>query len=254
MRTVPGIWVGTCWGCTYWGWYRGYWGWYDGGWWYPAYYPRYHRPRWHDEEDVEDRARLGQGYLPYPYAGGERTADTFVRSRVSDRRAFGALTATYFDDEGSTTQAGRVTLEGAYGVFRGEVAYGHYAEPLATRTDRLHTWRAAVGVQPRLGRFGYLVVGGGVRGVVLHDGSSASGPEGEIGLQLFPQRPVGANVSGRIARLSWTGADAFTFRELNASASYFIGRIELQAGWHWMQVGRNTSAFEGPVAGLRLWF
>ncbi|MBI4543332.1 MAG: hypothetical protein HY705_09895 [Gemmatimonadetes bacterium] len=252
---VPGVWLGRCWNCSYWGWYRGYWGWYGGGFWYPGYYPRYHRPPEdyeHYEDYEEERPALGQGYLAYPYAGGDR-GDTFVRSRVPDRRRFGALTAQYFEDRGSTTQAGRVALEGAVGVFRGEVAYGHYAEPLAGSTDRLHTWRAAVGVQPRLGRYGYLVVGGGVRGVVLRGGSDASGPEGELGLQIFPRRPVGANVTGRIARLSWSGFDAFTFRELNASGSVFFGRIELQAGWHWMQVGR-TPAFRGPVAGARLWF
>lgn len=256
VRTVRGVWVGPCyWGCTYWGWYDGYWGWYHGGWWYPAYYPRYYRPPDGELEAYppEERApRGGQGYLDYPYAGGDE-GEVFVRRRTVERRTFAAVSGQYFADRGSTTEAGRFSIEGAYAMVRGQAEFNQYVEPVAGGEDRMRTYRVGVGIQPRLGSRGYIVAGAALRGIELDDGSDASGPEAELGLQLFPVRPLGLSVSGRIAALSWTGLDDFTFRELNAAGSFFMNRVELQGGWHWMRVG-DTPAFGGPVVGIRIWF
>lgn len=253
---VRGVWVGPCyWGCTYWGWYDGYWGWYHGGWWYPAYYPRYHRPP-EDELEAyppEERGgRGGQGYLDYPYAGGE-DGEVFVRRRTTERRGFAAVSGQYFSDRGSSTQAGRFAIEGAYSLVRGQAEFNQYVEPVSGGEDRMRIYRVGIGVQPRLGSRGYLIAGAALRGIELDDGNDASGPEAELGVQLFPVRPLGVNLNGRVAALSWTGADEFTFRELNATGSFFMNRLELQGGWHWMRVG-DTPAFAGPVVGVRIWF
>ena len=88
---------------------------------------------------------------------------------------------------------------------------------------------------------------------MLDDGSNAWGPEGELGIQAFPLRPFGVNVTGRLAGLSWNGNDYFTFQELNTTGSVFINRVALQAGWHWMKIG-DAPAFGGPIVGMRIWF
>jgi len=245
------VWVGGCWSCDYWGWYGGRWGRYHGGWWYPDYHDHV---RERDDEDDEEREREegGQGYLDYPYARSTNPEDTFVRRRTVDNRGFGAITAYGFSDMGSTTRAGRLALEGALGRVRGSIEYGRYDEPLQTRTDRMHTLRFNVGLQPRLGERAYLVAAIGARGLFV-DSLDAWGPEGELGIQVFPMRPLGMNITGRIAGMSWEGYDDFTIRELNTTGSVFLGRIELQGGWHWMKIG-DAPAFGGPMAGVRLWF
>jgi hypothetical protein len=249
---VSGVWLGSCFDCDYWGWRYGYWGWYHAGWWYPAYYPRWHRPYDDEDEDYGERS-FGQTYLPYPYADGARH-DAFAQSGVPGRRSFGTATGQFFDDRTSTTRAGRFALEGGVGLFRGALAYDQYYErPAAGRVDRLHSFRGSLGVQPRLGTRGYLIAGVGVRGLALDSGGTATGPEGELGLQVFPFRPLGANVTARLASLSWNGYDRFTVREVTTTGSIFFGRVEVQAGWHWMRVG-DAPAFEGPVVGTRLWF
>jgi hypothetical protein len=159
----------------------------------------------------------------------------------------------YFSDVGSTTKAGSVALEGAIGAVRGELEYSHYAEPVAGRTDHLHTLHVGIAAQPRLGRNAYLIAGVAARGVILDDGSRAWGPEGELGLQVFPMRPFGLNVTGRLAGLSWNGSDYFAFRELNTTGSVFISRVELFGGWHWMKID-TSPAFGGPMLGMRVWF
>ena len=228
--------------------YGGEWGWYHGGWWYPARYPRDYEPTYNE------RPRVTQGYLAYPYANDEGSGSTFVNSRATYRRAFGAVTATGFSDVGSTTRAGHLAIEGAYGLLHGSAEYGQYVEPVAGHTDHLNTARFSVGVLPRLGDRAYLVAGIGARGIILDDGSYALGPEVEAGVQLFPVRPLGATVTYRIAGLRWNGAtDNFSLAELNATGSVFIGRVELQAGWHWMKLG-GSPAFGGPVVGTRIWF
>jgi hypothetical protein len=46
---------------------------------------------------------------------------------------------------------------------------------------------------------------------------------------------------------------ASCFADLTATGSYFVGRTELMAGWRYTKVGA-ADAFNGPTAGLRLWF
>ena len=236
-----GVIVTTCWGCGYWG-----------GWGYPYPYPMPY-PHPYPSSYPSEGESEGQGYLDYPFAGHD-TMVTFVRSHVRQGRSFGAFSGQYFADQGSTTKAGRFALEGATGLFRGELEYSYYAEPLLTRTDRLHTFRAAAGLQPRMGRRAYVVLTGGLRGVVLDNGRSAFGPEGELGVQTFPQRHVGVNVTGRLAGIVWSGTTGMQpLREVNATGSLFINRVELQAGWHWLRIG-DAPAFGGPMLGTRVWF
>jgi hypothetical protein len=248
-----GVYIGSCWDCSYWGWYGGRWGWYHGGWWYPE------RPRYREERDSDDE--VGQGYLPYPYAETVGTGNTFVERRATRRNSYGAVSGQYFSDVGSTTMAGRFQVEGALRWVRAEGEYSSYAEPLETRTDRLHTYRIGIGVQPRLGERAYLIAGVGARGVIISStepgmsNDEAGGIEGQLGVQLFPRRPLGINVTGRIAAMKWESfGDYFTLRELNTTGSIFVGRIELQGGWHWLKVGAGTSAFGGPMVGTRVWF
>jgi hypothetical protein len=246
-----GIYINDCWDCGYWGYYGPRYGWYDRGWWYPS---RRHYPRDDDRDDAGDRnPELGQGYLPYPYAESDGTGETFVRTRTAERHSFGAISALYFNDVGSATQAGHVTLEGAIRSIHADIGYDHYAEPVLGGTDHLQTARFSVGLQPALGKQAYLIAGIGARGVFLGGGQNAGGPEGTLGVQLFPVRPLGINVTGRLAGLSWTGRDYFTMTELNTTGSVFFGRVELQAGWHWMKL-EGSPAFAGPVVGTRLWF
>ncbi len=240
------VYIGRCWDCDYFGWYGPRWGWYHGGYWYPA--ERRRRP-----DAREDRDESGQAYLDYPYAEPGGSGDTFMRSSYGERRGFGTLTLGYFSDVGSTTQGGHLAVEGVVRGLRGELEYRQYAEPVVGRTDHLHTVRATLAVQPRLGRRAFLTAGGGVRGVFLGDGTSTAGPEGSLGLQVFPARPLGANVTGRVAALSWNGEHYFALREVNTTGSVFLGRVEVQAGWHWMKMG-SSPAFGGPVLATRIWF
>ncbi len=256
VRRVRGVWIDTCWSCNSWGWHRGYWGWYHGGWWYPAYYPRFHRP---DDEgearevDEDSEPAFGQTYLDYPYAGPSLSGSTFVQNDAPGRRGYGTLSGQFFGDRESEVQAGRFSLQGVHRLFHGEFTYAQYVEPIAGGTDRLQTWHATAGVQPRLGDRASLLVAAGIRGVDVRGGGDAYGPEAELGLRVLPVRPLGINLNGRLASLSWTGDDYFTFREVDATGSVFVGRIELQAGWHYMKVG-SAPAFTGPVAGIRVWF
>lgn len=240
---------GTCFDCDYWGWYGRRWGWYHGGYWYPER----RRQHWDDGDDNGDDN--GQGYDDYPYAGADSADAGFVQPHVQRHHTFGAVTGQYFSDAGSGTRAGRFGIEGARGILRGEIEYAGYVEPTATTIDRLHTFRLAVGIQPRLGNQGYFVAAIGVRGLVLNNGGqSAGGPEGELGVQLLPRKPFGLNITGRAALMTWEATTThFGLEELNTTGSIFVNRMELQAGWHWMKVG-SAPAFGGPVVGMRVWF
>ena len=257
-----GVYVGGCYGCYYWGYYGSGWGWYDGGWWYPARHP-YHdgRPYYDDGGSAPDEQPAetehehmgGQGYLDYPYADVAESEDTFVQSHTEGRHSFGALSGYYFKDQGSTTQSGNVQLEGAIKLFRMEAEYGQYREPLTSSTNVMHTGRAAIGVQPALGPRGYLTATIGARGLWLDDGSDAYGPEASLGMGILPFRPLGINVTGRVAAMTWTGQDHFMMSEINTTGSIFLGRLELQGGWHWMKL-EGSPAFGGPMVGTRIWF
>lgn len=248
--TGTGVFIGACWGCNYWGWYGNQWGWYRGGWWYPAYYPP---PDYYPGDGYASGGGSDQGYQPYPYAGADTTSETFAERRASVRRSYGAATMTYFSDAGSTTKAGLIGLEGAVGRLRGELEYARYGETVGATKDHLSTLRLGIAAQPRISNNAYVIAGVAARGVFLDDGSRAWGPEGELGLQVFPMRPFGLNVTERLAGLSWNGNDYFLFQELNTTGSVFINRVELQGGWHWMKVG-DAPAFGGPIAGMRVWF
>ena len=240
-----GVYLGGCWDCSYWGWYRGRYGWYHGGWWYPERrdYPR---------EEVEENA--GQGYLPYPYAEHDGTGATFVERRATRRNSYGSVSGQYFSDVGSTTRAGRFAVEGAFRALRVDAEFGRYAEPLQGGTDHFNTFRLGVGFQPRLGNNGYVVAGLGARTVALDGGLEAGGIEGQLGVQLLPRRPFGVSVTGRLAAMQWEGQrSTFTLKEMNSTASLFVGRIEIQGGWHWLKLG-DAAAFGGPLLGTRIWF
>ena len=252
------VYVSSCWNCGYWGYYGPSWGWYDYGWWYPAIYP-YDHGRYYDADGGDgvvegtEYADLGQGYMPYPYAENDGTGETFVRERTAERHGYSAITASYFNDVGSTTQAGHIQLEGAIRSFHFDIGYDHYAEPVQGHTDRLQTGRFSFGTQPAVGKRAYMIAGIGGRGVWLDDGQDSYGPEGTLGLQIFPAQPLGINVTGRLAEMSWTGHDWFTMTEVNTTGSLFLGRVELQAGWHWMKM-EGSPGFGGPMVGTRLWF
>jgi hypothetical protein len=71
---------------------------------------------------------------------------------------------------------------------------------------------------------------------------------------MLPRRPWGLSSIGHLAALSWDGgAQTFALRELNTTVSLFMGRFELQGGWHWMKAGA-APAFGGPTIGTKLWF
>jgi len=202
----------------------------------------------------------GQGYLAYPYAE-PRNRDAFVMRRMATGRQFVTMAGTYFNDQdvGGSLQAGQFTLEGANGMALSSLEYTLYREPTQRDTDWLHLARVAIGVAPRLDRFGYMRVLFGARVIVIDDGSSAIGPELEVGVQAFPVRPWGVTASARGALVQWnSGLDwswggTSPFADLNGNLSYFLGRVELQAGWRYTRIG-GADAFNGPTAGVRLWF
>jgi len=244
------VFVGGCYSCDYWGWYGGRWGWYGGGWWYPS--PHYHpEPSYGRDDDSYEGE--DEGYDDYPYASNEEGA-TFVRGQARNR-GFGTLSAQYFSDFGSDVSAGRLGFEGVFGKVRFDADYAHYAEPVAAGTDRMQTFRAGLGFQPRLGDRAYGVVGIGGRGLWINQGGgSAGGPEGTLGLQVFPFKPLGVNVTGRLAGMQWSdGGGNFAMTELTTTGSVFLGRAEIQGGWHWLKI-EGAPAFGGPVVGVRMWF
>ena len=197
----------------------------------------------------------GRGSQDYPSAD---TADSnpFLREHVLDGHGFGNLSATYFDDNaiGGTLQAGQVAWEGAIEEAYASVEYTLYREPTRTDVDWLHTLRLGVGGIPRLGQLGYLKVGPALRVVVLDNGRPALGPELEVGAELLPHRPWGVGGTARGALVKWTETNTWSgMADLTAHASVYLGRLELMAGWRYMVIG-SAPAFNGPTAGVRLWF
>jgi len=195
---------------------------------------------------------VGRGYERYPYAEADRS-HPFVISKTEHGRRFGTLSAQYFDDATSTLSGAQFRFEGVAAAWYTSIEYNRYVEQLATETDRLHSWRVGLGALPHLGRSTMLRVGIAARGVVLDDGTGSLGPELELGVQAFPRRPLGLNVTGRLSHQNWATGGDFTYRELNTTGSLFVGRVEIQAGWHWAKMGSGP-AFGGPTIGTRLWF
>lgn len=194
----------------------------------------------------------GRAFQRYPWAGGD-TVPAFTVRHDSTGRRFGAVSAAYFADAGSTLKGGRFAFEGGAALAYFSLELNSYLEPLASETDHLHSWRAGIGVLPRIGPNGLLRLGVAARGIILDDGTSSGGPELELGTQLFPRRPFGVSINGRLSAQQWSSGGTFAFRELNTTGSVFVGRVEIQAGWHWVKIG-GAPAFGGPTMGTRVWF
>ena len=203
--------------------------------------------------------RPGRGYGPYPWyadtTGDSIVVEPFVREHVMERRGFHALSATYFDDNaiGGSLRAGQLSYEAASGAASLSLEYTLYREPTQRDVDWLHTARIGLDVLPRIGRIGFARAGVAARGLVLDNGMAAGGPELEVGFQAFPARPWGVAATARGAIVEWSGGGSSGMAELTAQASYSIGRFELMAGWRYLKIG-SAEAFNGPTAGLRVWF
>jgi hypothetical protein len=192
----------------------------------------------------------GQGYESHPYAGG----GPFVRRRVTEGRRFGSVSGTYFADDQSTLRAMHFAVEWAGGLFRREVEFSSYWEPLSGHTDHLQMFRISFTAVPPLGDVGFLRIGAGFQ-LVTTGGDAATGPEIEAGVQLFPRRPYGFGATARVAPLTWSGGPEWGvgFVDLGANGSVFVGALELQLGYRWTRIGVGAP-FRGPTLGLRVWF
>jgi len=197
--------------------------------------------------------QAGQGYLSYPYAAG--SGETFVRRDVTDGRRFGAVSATYFADDESALRAGHFSVEWAGGILHREIEFSTYAEPMPDGTDHLQMLRLSFTLAPPIGDLGYVKVGGGFQIVTLGTGDAATGPEVELGVQLFPRRPFGLGAAARVAPLTWNGGPEWGvgFVDLAGNGSVFVGRVEVLAGYRWTRIGVG-SPFHGPMVGMRVWF
>ena len=194
----------------------------------------------------------GQGYQPYPYAGGD---GPFVRRDVADGRTFAAASASYFTDDQSRLRATHVSVQWAGGTMHREIELSAYAEPTPAGTDHLQMFRLTFAVAPRLGDLGFANFGGGLQIVTLGSGDAASGPELEAGVQLFPVRPFGIEATARVGPMTWNGGPQWgvSFVDLSAGGSVFVGRFEIQAGYRWTRIGVGAP-FRGPTLGMRVWF
>jgi hypothetical protein len=192
----------------------------------------------------------GQGYQSYPYA----RSGPYVRRDVTDGRWFAVVSATYFVDDQSSLRADHFAMEWAGGFIRREIEFSSYWEPLATRTDHLQMFRLSFTAVPPLGDVGYLKIGGGVQ-VVTVGTDAATGPEFEVGVQLFPRRPFGLGATARAAPMTWSGGPEWGvgFVDLAANGSVFVGPVEIQAGYRWTRIGVGAP-FRGPTLGMRVWF
>lgn len=195
----------------------------------------------------------GQGYLSYPYAE-TASGETFVRRDVPYGRTFGAVSAAYFEDDESTLRAVHVSVEWAGGLLHRAIELSSYVEPKPDETDRLQMFRVSFAALPPIGDIGYLRIGAGLQ-VVTVGGNAATGPELELGAQLFPKRPFGVGATARVAPLTWAGGPTWGvgFAEFAGTGSVFVGRLEVQAGYRWTRIGVGQP-FRGPMVGLRVWF
>jgi len=193
----------------------------------------------------------GQGYAPYPYAGG----GPFVRRDVASGRTFGAASASYFMDDQSSLRATHVSVQWAGGMLRREVEFSSYAEPGPGGTDHLQMVRLTFSAAPRLGGLGFATFGGGLQVVTLGSGDVASGPELEAGVQLFPARPFGVEAAARVGPMTWSGGPQWgiSFADLSAGGSILVGRFAIEAGYRWTRIG-VARPFRGPTIGMRVWF
>ena len=198
--------------------------------------------------------RPGQGYLPYPYAAPPPGArETFVLENVARRRRYGVLSFDRFSDASSTLRGTSIAFEGATAVLHYGLEYTRYREPKAGETDRLDSYRAALGVAARTGRAGVFRLAVALRAVCLDDGNCAGGGDFEMGLLLLPARPLGLSGTLRVGGVEWPGGPTVAVLETNAAVSLFVGRMEVRAGWHWLEF-EGATAFAGPRLGARVWF
>lgn len=196
----------------------------------------------------------GQGYLAYPYARTDEPS-SFVLRDVDRSRTFGAVSASYFHDDGSTLRAGQFAVEWVGGMWDRTIEFSRYAEPLSDRTDHLSMLHMGIAALPPVGEIGYLKIGLAFQGVFTDSGDVALGPELVLGTQLFPRRPFGVGGAARLAPLTWMGGPTWGtgFVDLMANGSVFVGPVELMAGYRYTRVGVG-SAFSGPTLGMRVWF
>jgi hypothetical protein len=196
----------------------------------------------------------GQGYLKYPYARSDGPSP-FVLQDVYRGRSFGTFSGSYFRDGTSTLRGANFSIEWVGGALQRELDYTFYREPTPSGTDYLHLFRVGVAGLPPAGDIGYFRIGLGLQALVLDDGDAAAGPELELGMQLFPARPLGIGGTARLAPLTWEGGPVFGtgFVDLAGHGSVFLGRAELMLGWRWTRVGVGAP-FSGPTAGMKVWF
>jgi hypothetical protein len=209
---------------------------------------------WHLIPLLKDSSRAGQGYLDYPYQD-PRALEHFVLKDVTTHRGFGNLSASYFADAGSTLRGLHVAYEGAHDIAGLSAEYDFFREPTVEGTDYLHLARLGIAGVGRLSHAAYLKTGLALRAMVLDDGRVALGPEAEMGLQVFPLRPLAFDGTFRIAGLTGAGASWFGTALIDAAAGagVLVGRVELRGGFRWLVIGPGTSLV-GPSLGARIWF
>lgn len=203
---------------------------------------------------LTDNSRPGQGYLSYPYQD-PRALEHFVLQDVRTNRGFGSLSALHFRDAGSTLRGLHVSFEGAHDIAGVSAEYDYFREPTGAGTDYLHLVRLGVAGVGRLSHAAYLRTGLALRAMVLDDGRAALGPEAEVGLQVFPLRPLAFDGTFRVAGLTGAGASWFGTALIDATAGtgVLVGRVELRGGYRWIVIGHAT-VLAGPLLGARIWF
>jgi hypothetical protein len=212
------------------------------------------RAVWHLATFMAHDRGPGQGYLDYPYSDG-RALEHFVLSDVTAHRGYGAVSAAYYLDAGSTLRGFHVAWEGARGIVSFNAEVDAFREPTAGDIDHLTLVRAGATGLARLSHAALFRSGLGVRAMVLDNGSVALGPEFEAGFQAFPLRPLAFDGTFRVAGLSGAGASWFgtALLEASAGAGVLLGRVELRAGYRALVIG-NAATLAGPTLGARIWF
>jgi hypothetical protein len=212
------------------------------------------RAVWHLATFVAHDRGPGQGYLEYPYADS-RALEHFVLADVTAHRGYGALSAAYYVDAGSTLRGTHVAWEGARGIVAFNAEVDAFQEPTAGDVDHLTLVRVGATGLARVSHSTLFRSGLGVRAMILDDGSLALGPEFEAGFQTFPLRPLAFDGTFRVAGLSGAGAAWFgtALLEGSAGAGVLLGRVELRAGFRALVIGHATT-LAGPTLGARIWF
>jgi len=212
------------------------------------------RVLWHLATFAAKDRGPGQGYLAYPYSD-RRALEHFVLSDVTAHRGYGSLSAAYYHDAGSTLRGAHGAWEGARGIVAFNAEIDAFREPTTDHVDRLTLVRVGATGLARLSHATIFRSGLGMRAMVLDDGSLALGPEFEMGVQVFPLRPLAFDGTFRVAGLSGAGASWFgtALLEGSAGAGVLLGRVEVRAGYRTLVIGHATT-LAGPLLGARIWF